>query len=141
MFTEMKGDIFKSKCDWLCNPISCVGLETTEFDTKFPQMTERLREVRASKELDVGDLFFWSSLGVTSKNILCFTIRKHESFKSNLYFVESGLIKFVELYASNGVTSIAFPKLGCGDGKLDWELVRPIFVKYLEDLPIVIEVY
>ena len=40
-----------------------------------------------------------------------------------------------------GITSIAFPALGCGHGGLNWNDVKPLMKKYLEDLDIEIEIY
>ena len=45
-------------------------------------------------------------------------------------------MKFVNTYAEKNITSIAFPKLGCGNGELDWNDVRPLMEKYLKPLPI-----
>jgi len=40
-------------------------------------------------------------------------------------------------YARHNITSIAFPRLGCGNGELDWEtVVRQLMEKHLAKLPI-----
>src|SRR5262249_5043555 len=60
--------------------------------------------------------------------------------KSKTQYIEAGLKKFVETYSQKGISSIAFPQLGCGNGELDWEReVRPLMARYLSSLPI--EVY
>ncbi len=52
-------------------------------------------------------------------------------------YIEAGLSKFVSSYTDKGITSIAFPMLGCGNGGLDWESeVRPVMEQYLKNLPI-----
>ena len=40
-----------------------------------------------------------------------------------------------------GADSIAFPRLGCGNGGLDWNEVRPIMEKYLKNVPLQIYIY
>lgn len=60
---------------------------------------------------------------------------------SDLKLIENGLLKFRNNYKSKGITSIAFPKLGCGNGGLDWNNVRTLMERYLSDLPIDIEIY
>ena len=50
-------------------------------------------------------------------------------------------MKFVNTYAEKHITSIAFPKLGCGNGELDWNLVRPLMERYLKPLPIDVYIY
>ena len=53
-----------------------------------------------------------------------------------------GLKKFVSEYEKLGITSIAFPLLGCGNGGLKWEKeVKPLMEKYLKSLPIEIFIH
>jgi O-acetyl-ADP-ribose deacetylase (regulator of RNase III) len=40
-----------------------------------------------------------------------------------------------------GIESIAFPALGCGNGGLNWNDVKPVMIEFLEDLDIKIEIY
>ena len=39
------------------------------------------------------------------------------------------------------MTTIAWPKLGCSNGGLKWEDVKPLMIKYLDPLPIKCEIY
>ena len=56
-------------------------------------------------------------------------------------YIERGLEKFVATYAEHGITSVAFPQLGCGNGELDWDEVRPVMLRYLRPLPINVYVH
>jgi len=47
-----------------------------------------------------------------------------------------GLEKFVQNYQARGITEIAFPRLGCGNGGLEWSDVKPLMEGYLSGLPI-----
>lgn len=49
-------------------------------------------------------------------------------------YIEKGLQKFVDTYADRGITSVAFPKLGCGNGGLEWQEVKPVMDRYLKNL-------
>jgi hypothetical protein len=41
-----------------------------------------------------------------------------------------------------GIKSIAWPKLGCTNGGLNWEKdVKPLMIKYLNDIDIICEIY
>ncbi|PRO75936.1 hypothetical protein C6Y10_16640 [Lactiplantibacillus pentosus] len=56
--------------------------------------------------------------------------------------MEAGLQKFVATYQENGIESISFPKLGAGNGGLDWEReVKPLMEKYLGELPITVYIH
>ena len=48
---------------------------------------------------------------------------------------------FVRKYADYHISSAAFPKLGCGNGELNWNEVKPLMEKCLKDLPIEINIY
>jgi appr-1-p processing protein len=55
--------------------------------------------------------------------------------------VIEGLDWFIENYEKYGITSVAFPPLGCGNGGLTWEIVGPIMYQKLKNLPIEVEIY
>jgi hypothetical protein len=66
-----------------------------------------------------------------------FPTKKNWRSPSKIEYIEMGLKKFVSEYEKLGITSIAFPLLGCGNGGLDWESeVKPLMEKYLKSLPI-----
>jgi O-acetyl-ADP-ribose deacetylase (regulator of RNase III) len=72
---------------------------------------------------------------------MLFPTKKHWRSPSKIEYIEKGLEKFARSYEDLEIESIAFPRLGCGNGGLDWNEVRPIMEKYLKPLPIQIYVY
>lgn len=56
-------------------------------------------------------------------------------------YIETELQKFVANWDKLGADSIAFPRLGCGNGGLDWNDVRPLMEKYLKNIPLQIYIY
>ncbi|HEV2949455.1 MAG TPA: macro domain-containing protein [Gemmataceae bacterium] len=84
--------------------------------------------------MDIGKLYFYRS---QHKSVLNFPTKKHWRQASKPEYIEAGLKAFVAGYSRNGITSIAFPRLGCGNGELDWaRQVRPLMERYLGKLPI-----
>ncbi len=77
------------------------------------------------------------------RNEVDFNVSNKKEWKnpSKIEYVEEGLKKFVINYDKLGIESIAFPKLGCGNGKLDWKDVKPLMEKYLKPLPITVYIY
>lgn len=73
--------------------------------------------------------------------VLLFPTKEHWRNPSRIEYIEAGLAKFRRTYAEKGITSAAFPRLGCGNGELDWTDVQPVMEKYLKDLPIDIYIY
>lgn len=65
-----------------------------------------------------------------------FPTKRHWKKPSQYQWIEMGLSCFSDTYAQEGITSIAFPKLGSRNGKLDWNQVQSIMERHLHDLPI-----
>jgi len=68
--------------------------------------------------------------------VLLFPTKRHWEKPAELEYIEDGLKDFIANWDLMGIRSIAFPKLGCGNGGLDWDEVRPIMERYLCELPI-----
>lgn len=143
MITYVKGDIFQSPAQVLVNTVNTVGVMgkgiAKEFKTLFPEMFKKYQSFCESGELDIGKLWVYKT---ANKWILNFPTKTFWRKPSKMEYIELGLRNFVETYADRGITSIAFPPLGCGNGELDWNnQVRPLMKKYLNPLPIDIFVY
>lgn len=142
MLSYLKGDLLSSPAQVQVNTVNTVGVMgkgiALQFKNKYPAMFDAYQNVCEKHLLDVGKLYLWKS---SEKWILMFPTKKHWRNPSKIEFIESGLKKFVENYERIGIDSIAFPKLGCGNGNLDWNVVRPIMEKYLKPLPITIYIY
>lgn len=142
MITYLKGDIFSSPAQVLVNTVNTVGVMgkgvALEFKKRYPEMFDVYERVCGAKKLDVGKLLLWRG---AEKWVLMFPTKKHWRNPSKPEYVEAGLQKFVDTYAEKGITSIAFPRLGCGNGGLDWTLVQPLMERYLKRLPIPVYIY
>ena len=75
------------------------------------------------------------------KKILLFPTKNHWKDQSDLTQIEKGLLWLVENYEKLGVTSLAIPALGCGNGGLEWKDVGPIMCRYLDKMKILTHVY
>jgi len=95
---------------------------------------------------------------IDNKCILNFATKEFWRNPSKLEWIERGLYNFcVKDYEDNGkkfkyynlgpntwteaMSTIAWPKLGCSNGGLKWEDVKPLMIKYLDPLPIKCEIY
>jgi hypothetical protein len=109
------------------------------FKQVYPEMFEQYLHLCETKALTVGKLWLFKT---SNKWVLNFPTKTTWRKPSRLEYLEEGLIAFVNGYAERGITSIAFPALGCGNGELHWEgQVRPLMEKYLKPLPIDIFIY
>ena len=63
--------------------------------------------------------------------IVNFPTKWHFKYPSKLEWIDQGLNDFLISYKKQGITSVAFPKLGTSNGGLNWEDVRKLMEKYL----------
>lgn len=73
--------------------------------------------------------------------LLNFPTKIHWRNPSRIEWIESGLKKFVSGYEKLGIRDISFPRLGCGNGGLDWDDVRPLMERHLSKLSIPVFVH
>ena len=136
------GNIFESKCSAIVNTVNCVGVMgkgiALEFKKKYPEMYIDYVERCKYGKVRTGTPYVFHS-GDTI--IINFPTKDHWRSPSRLSFVVEGLDWFVTNYKKYGITSVAFPPLGCGNGGLAWEVVGPIMYQKLKGLPIRVEIY
>lgn len=87
---------------------------------------------------DIGSLLLWRK---SKKWVLLFPTKTTWRKPSQLEYIEKGLQKFASNWDKLQADSIAFPRLGCGNGGLAWEDVRPLMEKYLRRIPMHIYIY
>jgi len=129
--------LMDSTAQTVVNTVNCVGVMgkgiAAEFKKRYPDMYKSYRKVCDHQMLEPGKLLLWRG---DDQWVLNFPTKQHWRSSSKVDWVELGLQKFVAEYEHRGIKEIAFPKLGCGNGNLDWDVVRPIMERYLDPLPI-----
>ncbi len=142
MLTYIEGDLFCSPAQVLVNTVNTVGVMgkgiALEFKKRYPEMFETYKKQCDKHNLTIGRLMLWYA---PDHWILQFPTKEHWRNPSKLEYIEKGLMAFVRKYADYNITSIAFPKLGCGNGELNWTDVKAVMEKYLKDLPIDVYIY
>ncbi|AFZ46285.1 hypothetical protein Cyast_0305 [Cyanobacterium stanieri PCC 7202] len=148
----VKGDLFFSHAQTLTISVNCVGvmgkgLASTAKD-RFPDVYVKYQQVCRDKKLSynrpflykressVADSLIDSFSGVKDLNdsqqtwFLLFPTKYHWRNNSSLDGIEKGLIWLLNNYKLEGITSIAMPSLGCGQGNLQWRDVGKLMCKY-----------
>ena len=143
MITYLSGDLFQSPAQVLVNAVNTVGAMgkgiALEFKRKYPEMFSDYQHLCKSGAFDIGQLWLYKS---PQKWVLNFPTKRDWRDKSRIEYIELCLTKFIEIYETEGITSISFPRLGCGLGGLNWENeVRPLMERYLSPLPIDIMIH
>ena len=142
MIEYIEGDIFESPAQVIVNTVNTVGVMgkglALSFKQRYPQMFEKYRAACEKHLLTIGKRRL---LYETDQWLLLVPTKEHWRNPSKLEYIEKGLMKFAQTYAEKGITSIAFPRLGCGNGELSWVDVKPLMERYLKELPIDVYIY
>lgn len=143
MIQYIQGNLFTSNAKVLVNTVNTVGVMgkgiAADFKKIYPKMFEEYKALCENGKLDIGELFLYKT---SNKWVLNFPTKKHWKSPSTVEYIEKGLQKLIEQATKLQLTDIAMPKLGCGNGGLDWEKqVKPIVEKYLKKSPINVSIY
>jgi uncharacterized protein YwgA/O-acetyl-ADP-ribose deacetylase (regulator of RNase III) len=143
MIKVLIGDIFESKAQTLVNTVNIVGVMgkgiALGFRKRFPEMYEDYVRRCERREVQLRRPYIYRQL--TPPHIINFPTKDHWRSVSKLDDITEGL-GYLEAHISEwGVTSLAVPPLGCGEGKLEWRVVGPTLYRRLGDLRIPVELY
>lgn len=142
MIDYIKGDIFLSPAKVIVNAVNTFGVMgkgiALAYKERYPDMFTAYRNACEKKTFQIGKLMLYYAPDYW---VLLFPTKENWRHPSKIEYLQAGLEKFVNKYAEKNITSIAFPMLGCGNGELDWEDVRPVMEYYLKKLPISVYIY
>jgi O-acetyl-ADP-ribose deacetylase (regulator of RNase III)/uncharacterized protein YwgA len=143
MFKALIGDLFASEAQTLVNTVNCIGVMgkgvALEFKKRFPRMARDYEDRCARREVRLGEPYLYAD--ETGARIINFPTKGHWRSSSRLVDIERGLDHLVAHAGEWGITSLALPPLGCGNGGLAWSEVGPLIFAKLNRLPINVEVY
>lgn len=139
-----QGDMMGSTMQTLINTINCVGVMgkgiALLFKEAYPEMFKDYQIRCQSKLVKIGQPYLFRISD--ARWILNFPTKDHWRNNSNVEYIEEGLRYLADHYREWGITSLAVPPLGCGNGGLSWETqVQPLVQRYLFPLDIPIEIY
>lgn len=139
----LTGDIFRSKAQTLVNPVNCVGVMgkgiAFQFRKRFPDMYEDYAARCAKEQVHLGGPYLYRRS--VPPWILNFPTKGHWKSASHLGDIVEGIEYLARQYRSWGITSLAVPALGRGEGNLKWRIVGPTLLRLLGHMDIPIELY
>ena len=143
MIEVLIGNKFESDDQTLVNTVNCVGIMgkgiAQEFKKRFPEMYKDYKSLCGRGAVQLGQPYIFKTL--YDKAIINFPTKNHWRAMSRLDDIKKGLDLFIEKYKQWGITSVAFPPLGCGNGGLEWEVVGPVIYQKLLAVDIPVEMY
>ena len=139
MIQSTKGNLLEAPVEALVNTVNTVGVMgkgiALMFKQRFPDNYRAYAAACQAGEVRVGEMFVTSAVerGRTIW-IINFPTKKDWRHPSQLEWVHSGLVALTNVIQEKRIRSIAIPPLGCGNGGLDWNVVRPMIETALSDL-------
>ncbi len=143
MIEILKGDILDSKAQTLVNTVNCVGIMgkgiALGFKKRFPDMhKDYVRRCKAG-EVKLGQPYLYRRL--IGPWIINFPTKDHWRSVTRVEDIVQGMHYLINRYKDWGITSLAVPPLGCGEGQLEWRIVGSTMYRYLKQLDIPVELY
>jgi len=141
VITLTQGDLLKQDdVDAIVNTVNCVGVMgkgiALQFKNKWPGNFAAYAAACKAGTVRPGRMFVFDSGGLVRPNyIINFPTKNHWRGSSSLDFIHDGLIDLIREVRRLGIRSIAVPPLGCGNGGLEWNEVRPMIEAAFDDLP------
>ena len=136
------GDLLASSHQTIVNTVNTVGVMgkgiALSFKKRYPAMFEDYVQRCERGEVKLGQPYV---VPVADHLVVNFPTKGHWRSVSKLADIVAGLEYLEAHYREWGITSIAVPPLGCGNGQLEWEVVGPTLVRHLARLDIPVELY
>ena len=137
------GDLFNADAQTLVNTVNTVGVMgkgiALGFKKRFPAMLRDYERRCALGEVRLGEPYLFKQ--AIPPWIVNFPTKEHWRGAARLDAITDGLVRLRSQYRDWGITSIAVPPLGCGEGGLDWKVVGPTLYRYLSWFEIPVELY
>lgn len=134
-----KGNLLDADVEAVVNTVNTVGVMgkgiALMFKERFPENFAAYATACKAGEVRLGEMFVTRSVELQGPRwIINFPTKGHWRQRAKLESVRDGLVALHEVIQKNQIRSIAIPPLGCGNGGLDWHVVRPLIETALSDL-------
>lgn len=148
MITFKDSNLLQADTEALVNTVNTVGVMgkgiALQFKEKFEMNYKLYKKACKSGEVNPGKMFVTkTNRAIGPKYIINFPTKTDWRSYTKLDYIETGLDDLIRVIKENNIQSIAIPPLGCGNGGLDWSVVKPIISRKLSEISkeIEIEVY
>lgn len=139
MIRYVTGDLLKADAEVLVNTVNCVGVMgkgiALQFKRAFPDNFKSYKKACESGVLAPGRIHIVETgRALNPQYIINFPTKQHWKEESKLEYIETGLVELVKFLKDNKIKSVAIPPLGCGNGGLDWSVVKKLIESALSSL-------
>ena len=140
MIEYAHADLLNADTEALVNTVNTVGIMgkgiALQFRQAFPENYKAYRKACQSDLVQLDKMFvFHTGKSTCPRIIINFPTIGDWRSHSRLSDIERGLVDLVHIITAEKITSIAVPALGCGNGGLNWHVVRPLIEEAFSNLP------
>ena len=136
-----QGDLLKQNdVDAIVNTVNCVGVMgkgiALQFKNKWPANFAAYHAACKAGRVRPGNMMVFDAGAYAQPHfIINFPTKDHWRGNSTLVFIQDGLQDLIRQIGALDIRSIAIPPLGCGNGGLDWQDVKPLIEAAFSTLP------
>jgi O-acetyl-ADP-ribose deacetylase (regulator of RNase III) len=139
MIELKKGNLFNQSAEAIVNTVNCVGVMgkgiALQCKERYPEVYIEYRVACNKNLVRPGSMFVCETNSLLEPYyIINFPTKRHWRENSRLEDIESGLIDLRKILCERNIQSVAIPPLGCGNGGLAWDIVKPLIEKTTADL-------
>ncbi|MFI5835008.1 macro domain-containing protein [Micromonospora sp. NPDC051300] len=134
------GNLLTADAEALVNTVNTVGVMgkgiALQFKRAHPANFTAYRAACAAGEVALGTMFVFDSGRLGPRRLIInFPTKGHWRSRSRLGDIEAGLVDLVRVVRERRISSVAVPALGCGNGGLEWPVVRSRIEQAFAALP------
>jgi O-acetyl-ADP-ribose deacetylase (regulator of RNase III) len=135
-----QGNLLEANAEAIVNTVNCVGVMgkgiALQFKQAYPDNFRQYEKACRRSEVQPGQMFIISTGNLFNpRYIINFPTKRHWKGKSKIEDIQTGLTSLIQEVKQLGITSIAVPPLGCGNGGLSWKMVKPLIESAFLELP------
>lgn len=140
MLEFTKGNLLDAPVDALVNTVNTAGVMgkgiALQFKQAYPPVFRAYEQACKAGEVRLGKMQVVEVGGLIGgpRWVINFPTKGHWRAASKLADIEAGLKDLVSTVKRLNIHSIAVPPLGCGNGGLDWDDVRPLIASAFSEL-------
>jgi len=145
-FLDSKGNLLEAEVEALVNTVNTVGVMgkgiALQFKKSYPANFKSYHKACKEGTVQLGVMHIHDNGQLTTPRwIINFPTKGHWRSKSKMQDVLDGLDALANEIVELGISSIAVPPLGCGNGGLNWAQVEPAIRSKLGELPVTVHLY
>lgn len=146
MILYKKGNLLDDSAEALVNTVNTVGVMgkgiALQFKQGFPEVFREYEKAYRKKELMIGKMHVVPVQEMVGPQyVINFPTKRHWKEKSKPHYIEDGLKDLIKVVQDLGLTSIAIPPLGCGNGGMTWTKVKKLIEDAFQGINVEVRIY